>query len=432
MNILVTGGSGFIASHIVTALIAAGHSVTCCVRNIPYAQSLLPQAKIVSCNFLKDTTAETWVPRLKGIDVVINCVGILYHPNKNVIWKTHYETPKALFDAAVEAGVKRIIQISALGSDKVNVDYAASKKKADDHLLTLPIASIILRPSLIYGKGTYGGTSLFRGLAGLPWVIPVPGKGDQTFQPIHLNDLSKALLRLLEIPIEKNMVLHAVGPEPVPLKTILTTIRAWLGFSKAMLIFMPMMLIRIGSWFGNLIPDSSLNRSSYKMMQIHNVTTPEETQKFHAYIGFIPQDFKTGLYSQPSTVQDHWHAKLYCLKPILQYSLAFIWLFSALVGLCLYPKTASYHMLSQAGIAPLWQPFFLYGSCLLDGVLGLAMLCHFQLKKVCTLQIIAILGYTLYLSFTLPYLWLELFAPIAKNIPLLAATLVFLALESDR
>lgn len=432
MNILVTGGSGFVASHLVTALIAAGHSVTCCVRNVPYAQRLLPQAKMLSCNFIKDTQPETWVPRLQGIDVVINCVGILYHPKKSVIWKTHYETPRALFDAAAQVGVKRIIQISALGADKANVDYAASKKKAEDHLLTLPISSIILRPSLIYAKGSYGGTSLFRGLAGLPWVMPVPGKGEQAFQPIHLNDLCKAILRLLQIPIEKTMILHAVGPESVPLKTILTTMRSWLGFPKAMLVFIPMIFIRIGSWFGNLIPDSSLNQSSYKMMQIHNVTTPEETERFHAYIGFIPQDFKTGVYSQPSTVQDHWHSKLYCLKPVLQYSLGFIWLFSGILGLGLYPKAAIYHLLSQAGIAALWQPFILYGTCLFNVGLGLATLCHVQLKKICILQIVAILGYTLYLSFTLPYLWLELFTPIAKNIPLLAATLILLALESDR
>src|SRR3990167_2873495 len=163
MNILVTGASGFIASQVVTDLITAGHSVTCCVRNTSYTKNLFPTAKILSCDFINDTTSDHWINRLNNIDVVINCVGILYHPNKKIIWAIHYDTPRALFDACVKVGIKKIIQISALGVDKSDVDYAKSKKAADDYLQTLPISSIILRPSLVYGRGSYGGTSLFRG-----------------------------------------------------------------------------------------------------------------------------------------------------------------------------------------------------------------------------------------------------------------------------
>ena len=163
MKILVTGASGFIASQIVTDLLTAGHQVTCAARNIDYTKNLFPNANVIACDFTLDNKPKTWLPRLKDIDVVINCVGILYHPNKKVIWDIHYETPKAIFDACVIAGVKKIIQISALGIDKTDVEYAKSKKAADDYLLNLPITSVILRPSLVYGRGSYGGTSLFRG-----------------------------------------------------------------------------------------------------------------------------------------------------------------------------------------------------------------------------------------------------------------------------
>src|SRR5690349_14786473 len=136
MNILVTGASGFIASQIVTDLLAAGHAVTCCVRNVAYARKLFPNASVIKCDFIHDTHPDIWVARLRNIDVVINCVGILHHPNKKVIWAIHYETPKALFAACVSAQVTRIIQLSALGVETCDVDYAASKKAADDYLLT--------------------------------------------------------------------------------------------------------------------------------------------------------------------------------------------------------------------------------------------------------------------------------------------------------
>lgn len=432
MNILVTGASGFIASQIVTDLLAAGHSVTGCVQDIAHAKNIFPTVTLLTCNFIQDTSPEHWINRLNNIDVVINCVGILSHPSKKIMWAIHYETPQALFDACVQVGVKKIIQISALGVDKSEVDYAKSKKAADDYLLTLPIHSVILRPSLVYGHGSYGGTSLFRGLAGLPMVTPVPGTGAQTFQPIHLQDLSKAILRLIETPLNQTLILHAVSAKPITLCEILTTIRSWLGFAKTKLLSIPLWLIRLGTFIGDQIPYSAMNTTSYKMLVQNNITSDEETKRFHAQIGFIPRNFTMGMYSQPSTVQDHWHARLYFLKPILQLSIAFIWLFTALCSLFFYPKQTSYTLLAQIGVSTFWQPILFYGACLIDAGLGLATLCNFHLKKVAILQIFIILIYTAIITWKLPQLWLEPFAPIAKNIPLLVAILILLAMESNR
>ncbi|MCL9685076.1 NAD(P)H-binding protein [Legionella maioricensis] len=432
MKILVTGASGFIASQIVTELIASGHSVTCCVRDPSYAKNLFPTATVIPCDFINDKSTPLWVERLKNIDVVINCVGILYHPNNQVIWAVHYDTPRALFDACVAVGIKKIIQISALGIEQSDVAYATSKKAADDYLLTLPVKSIILRPSLVYGCGSYGGTSLFRGLAGLPWITPVPGKGTQEFQPIHLEDLSKAIIKLIQLPIEQSVIFNAVSTKRISLINVLIQMRAWLGFAKSKLIFVPLKLIHLGALLGNLIPYSVLNTSSYKLLIQNNVTSSEETQKFHDAIGFIPQEFTTGLYSHPSSGQDRTAAKLYFLKPVLKFSLAFIWLFTAISCLFFYPKSASYALLGQIGVNTFWQPILFYGACFIDAGIGLALLLNIKPKKTGLLQILIISVYSAILTWKIPNLWFEPFAPLAKNIPLLAAVLISLALESDR
>lgn len=77
--------------------------------------------------------------------------------------------------------VQRIIHISALGiDDEKNTAYALTKKAAEAYLQKLEnIDWVILQPSLVYASGCYGGTSLFRALATLPYFIPLIGDGLQ-------------------------------------------------------------------------------------------------------------------------------------------------------------------------------------------------------------------------------------------------------------
>ena len=180
------------------------------------------------------------------------------------------------------------------------------------------------------------------------------------------------------------------------------------------------------------MPYSSLNDTAYKMLVQNNVATDEQAKTFHEHIGFIPRDFVTGIYDQPSTVQDHWHAKLYFLKPLLQISIGFVWLWSGICSAFIFSSATSYVLLAKIGVNDFWQPILLYATSALDIFLGLAMLVSYQLKKVSIVQIIFIFLYSAIITWKLPQLWINPFAPLAKNIPLLVSTLVFLALESDR
>ncbi|MFV9901740.1 MAG: oxidoreductase, partial [Rickettsia conorii subsp. raoultii] len=119
--------------------------------------------------------------------------------------------------------VQRIIHISALGiDDEKNTAYALTKKAAEAYLQKLEnIDWVILQPSLVYASGCYGGTSLFRALATLPYFIPLIGDGLQYFQSIHIDDLTKVIIHCIEREGKIHTLLKIVGPDIVTMKDIL-------------------------------------------------------------------------------------------------------------------------------------------------------------------------------------------------------------------
>src|SRR5688500_18883753 len=131
MVILITGATGFIGRRLVVALRAAGHRVIAAVRH----PGISPDS--VAADFTRDLDSDSWVPRLIGVDVVINAVGILREHGLQTFENIHARAPKALFSACVSAGVKRVIQISALGAESGKTGYFTSKHSADEHLMTL-------------------------------------------------------------------------------------------------------------------------------------------------------------------------------------------------------------------------------------------------------------------------------------------------------
>ncbi len=79
------------------------------------SRMFLPDLNTVVCDFARDIQPEDWLPRLADIDVVVNCAGILREVKGQTFDAVHRAAPCALFDACVQAGVKRVVQVSALG-----------------------------------------------------------------------------------------------------------------------------------------------------------------------------------------------------------------------------------------------------------------------------------------------------------------------------
>jgi uncharacterized protein YbjT (DUF2867 family) len=236
MNVLLTGASGFIGSHLARALRAAEFVVIEARRNVDDSTASVP------ADFTRDLSVRDWLPKLAGIDAVINAVGIVREHGAQTFESIHKRAPQALFTACVAAGVKRVVQISALGADRGMTRYLLSKRAADDYLATLPLEWTIVRPAMVFGPGA-SSSRLFAKLAGLP-VVPLPGRGEQRVQPLHIDDLTEALVHLLGDASTHRARVELVGPQSFSLRELLAGLRAAKHLSPPRFLRVPMPLVR--------------------------------------------------------------------------------------------------------------------------------------------------------------------------------------------
>jgi uncharacterized protein YbjT (DUF2867 family) len=255
MRILLTGASGFIGRNLDAALATAGHEV-------------IAGSHGNGIDFRQMLTEADWLPHLEGIDAVINSVGIIGESGTQHFDVLHTLAPTALFHACVRAGVRRVLQISALGADETAFSpYHLSKKAADDCLRSLDLDWFVLRPSLVYGLGGKS-AELFMRLAALP-VIPVVGDGQQRLQPVHISDVVATAIQALFTP-ESRQTLDIVGTETISFADWLRRMREVQGLRPTNILRVPfglaMACAHLGRRFNPILQPDNLRmlKSGYR------------------------------------------------------------------------------------------------------------------------------------------------------------------------
>ena len=180
MNILVTGATGFIGSHLCRALYRAGHRVTALVRASSDRSVLkdLPIGYAVGDLMLPDTLSNA----MRGIEVVYHCGGMVARWSEpQAMIASHIQGTSHVVQAALSSGVRRMIytsSVAALGippfrptsqeeiplldeSHQWNYDaqiwpYGYGKHMAEQEVLTAVgkgLEAVILNPSAVFGPG---------------------------------------------------------------------------------------------------------------------------------------------------------------------------------------------------------------------------------------------------------------------------------------
>lgn len=415
MNILVCGARGFIGSTLCGWLECRGHRV---IKGVRHAT----QSDEIQVDFAAGLDTQTLLAQLDGIDAVVNAVGILLERDEQTFDAVHTRSPIALFDACQQAGVKRVVQISALGVETGDTPYFTSKLAADRHLQSLPIEWQVVRPALVYGTN---GTSsrFFRALASVPLHM-LPAGGHQLLRHVHANNLAEIIARLLEADTPARQTLDIVGRDEVEYREMLALFRRSMGFAPALRISVPGRLIGASAALFEHVPGSMLTRDTWRMLQSGSTADVAATT---TVLGRAPLGIRDFIGKDATPLRrealETWRS--YALR----FALAVTWIWSALVSAWLHPQAQSLALLARVGLHGTVALTALYAASALDFVFGLATMFRPGRRLWCA-QIALIVFYTAVIAIALPDLLTDPFGSILKNLPILTLLLVLLSEEA--
>ncbi|MBJ9589073.1 SDR family oxidoreductase [Burkholderia seminalis] len=419
ITVLVCGASGFIGRALCAQLEAGGHHV---LRGVRHAAG----PRDIAIDFARDVDPQAWLPRLTSVDVVVNAVGILADRRGATLDAVHRAAPCALFTACCRAGVRRVIQISALGVERGETRYFASKHAANRFLRTLPIDSRIVRPALVYGAAG-ASARLFRMLASLP-VHVLPAGGRQRLRPVHVDDLAEVVARLVVQPDDAaeagNRVIDVVGGDEVEYREMLACYRAALGFPPAARVTLPGPLAGAAAVLSGMLPGAMFTRDTWTMLRAGNTGDPSATA---AVLGRPPRGIGRFIGTESAAALRR-EALAMWRRPLLRGALAIVWIWTAIASAFIHPLHASLALLAPAHLTGLPALLALYGASALDFAFGIATVAA-PSRRLWAAQAALIVAYSAVIAVTMPGLLAEPFGPVLKNVPILAILLILFSEE---
>ncbi|MDB6125289.1 MAG: NAD-dependent epimerase/dehydratase [Pedosphaera sp.] len=236
---------------------------------------------------------------LKNIDAVIHLVGIISEVGRNTFEQVHTHGTQNMVVAAQQAGVKRFIHMSALGTRPNAISrYHRSKWAAEEFVRASGLDYTIFRPSIIYGLQDHF-VNLFARMTRFSPVLPVIGRGQSKLQPVPVADVAKCFVKALTEPTSIGQTYDLAGRDVLTFEQVLDEILQVTN-RKRWKLHLPLPVARLQATllefiFPKLLGKAPpLNRDQLIMLGEDNVGNPEPANKL---FDLKPISFREGIAS---------------------------------------------------------------------------------------------------------------------------------------
>jgi NADH dehydrogenase len=282
VRVLVTGATGFVGPSVANAIAAAGHDVRVLERKPgSAARAGIAQAEAVRGDM---TDSASLGLATAGMDVVVHLVAIR-QGSRDTFQRVMVEGTRNLIAAATQAGVKRLVLMSALGTTEETKDlvpYYEAKWTEEQDVKASGLEHVIFRPSFIFGREG-GILPTFLRLARVGPFTGIVGSGEQRIQPIWAADVGSYFAQAVDEQQAANRTFELGGPDVVSWNELWSRIRAVLGIRRRPTVHLPTGLMRIPALVTERLPGNiPLTRDLLTMLEAGDnvVTTDDAVRTF--------------------------------------------------------------------------------------------------------------------------------------------------------
>jgi len=199
MKLAVTGGTGFVGSHLIDAALAAGHEVKALTR-----RPQEPRERVLWISGSLDDR-EALKTLVEDADAVIHVAGVISAPDKASFEHGNVTGTLAMLAAATAGGVRRFVHVSSLAAREPKLSlYGASKARAEELVESSGLDWAIVRPPAVYGPGDRETLELFK--MAKRGLVLLPPKGRVSL--VHVDDLARLLLALTARGTPRRLVIE--------------------------------------------------------------------------------------------------------------------------------------------------------------------------------------------------------------------------------
>jgi uncharacterized protein YbjT (DUF2867 family) len=287
-QLVILGGTGFVGRHLLTRLVADGHSVVLLSRNREKHRELgvLPGVSVRSADVYDDAVLRQ---ALVGADAVINLIGILNSQGQNTFERTHVDLTRRLIAACAASGVGRLHQMSSLKAGQGLSQYLKTRGEAETLVKAAALNWTIYQPSVIFGEGD-GLVGRFANLLRRLPILPL-ARAQARLAPTWVGDVAAAItLCVGSNQLGQRQSFELYGPEVLSLGDIVRLIRDAAGL-RTPIMALPDSLGRLQAQFAGLLPGKPFSLDNFLSLRTDSVGKTDG----YAALGITPQAFTTWL-----------------------------------------------------------------------------------------------------------------------------------------
>ena len=253
--ILITGGTGFVGQALTRHLVEAGHPVRLLIRPSHRTPKIPPGIPVeVAISSISDTRGLR--AAMVDVNIIYHLISGEWHGVRANLMKTDVEGTLSITQAAIDAGVKRILYLSHLDANR-SAAYPVLKAKgiAEEYIRRSGLEYTIIRSAILYGLRDGLTTGLAKILASFPFLFLLPGEGDTIIQPLWVEDLAICLAWALDEVSTQNQVIEIGGPEYLSFRNVVETVMDVTGIRRRLAPVKPPYLRALTVLLDHLFPN---------------------------------------------------------------------------------------------------------------------------------------------------------------------------------